>query len=65
MTLNLCCDIRMVGSKVKINNMKSCIHLALYQWFKLLMVQWCAVHFMITVYGHGVYLGFDSNVGSC
>lgn len=49
MTLNLCCDIRMVGSKVKINNMKSCIHLALYQWFKLLMVQWCEVHFILSL----------------
>lgn len=49
MTLNFCCDIRMVGSKVKINNIKSWTHLALYQWFKLLMVQWCEVHFILSL----------------
>ena len=38
MSLDFCCDIRMVGSEFGVNNMKAWIHPALYQRFRLVVV---------------------------
>lgn len=38
MSLDFCCDIQMLGSEFCINNVKACIHPALFQWFRLVVV---------------------------
>ncbi len=38
MSLDFCCDIQMIGSEFGIKNMKTWIHPALSQWFRLVVV---------------------------
>ncbi|KAG8550500.1 hypothetical protein GDO81_024898 [Engystomops pustulosus] len=51
MSLDFCCDIRMVGSEFGVNNMKAWIHPALYQRFRLVVVvSWCGEYFLGTLW---------------
>ncbi|KAG8554186.1 hypothetical protein GDO81_003707 [Engystomops pustulosus] len=51
MSLDFCCDIRMVGSEFGVNNMKVWIHPALYQRFRLVVVvSWCGEYFLGTLW---------------